>query len=220
MNKTKPLITAFKTSPDRGRGLARDFRVRWALEEVGQRYDVELLTFDEMKKSPYRALQPFAQIPTYREGDLVLFESAAIVLHIAEKHSGLLPKDENARARAIAWMFCALNTVEPPIVERSAFNMLEREKPWFNDRLPMLNERVNVRLKELSVALGQNEWIDGAFSAADLLMVTVLRRAALGAGFEQFTELVAYIARAESRPAYQRAFADQLAVFNQSRPRE
>jgi glutathione S-transferase len=213
MKKSTPIITAFKSSPDRGRGLARDFRVRWALEEVAQPYDVELVSFAEMKQPAYRALQPFGQIPTYREDDLVLFESGAIVFHIAERNAGLLPAEPNARARAIAWMFSALNTVEPPIVERSTSVLFESDKIWYKDRLPLLNERVSNRLKELSAQLGDTDWLDGAFSAGDLLMVTVLRRLQGSGLLEHFPNLCAYIARGEARPAYQRAFAAQLAVF-------
>src|ERR1700694_2464642 len=127
----RPIITAFKSSPDRGRGLARDMRVRWALEEVGQPYDVRLLSFDEMKEPAHRAVHPFGQIPTYEEGDLALFESGAIVFHIAEHHTGLLPDNANARARAITWMFAALSTIEPPIVNREIAALLERDKTWY-----------------------------------------------------------------------------------------
>ena len=208
-----PTITAFERSPDRGRGLARDMRVRWALEETGQAYDVRLVSFEEMKQPAHRALHPFGQIPTYEEGGLALFESGAIVFHIAERHAGLLPDDANARARAIAWMFAALNTVEPPIVERSMATIVERDKPWYAERLPMLDDRVRTRLGELSSRLGDAEWLDGAFSAGDLLMVTVLRRAGRSGILEDFPNLAAYIARGEARPAYQRAFAAQLAVF-------
>jgi glutathione S-transferase len=208
-----PTVTAFESSPDRGRGLARDFRVRWALEEVGQPYAVRLVSFAQMKESPHRALHPFGQIPTYEEGDLALFESGAIVLHIAETHAGLLPVEAKARARAIAWMFAALGTVEPPIVERSAAFLMERDKPWYEARLPMLDERVRARLADLASRLGDADWLDGPFSAADLLMVTVLRRLDGSGLLEAFPNLPAYIARAEARPAYQRAFAAQLAVF-------
>jgi len=208
-----PTITAFKSSPDRGRGLARDMRVRWALEEVGQPYDVRLVTFAEMKAPTHRALNPFGQIPTYEDGDLALFESGAIVLHIAERHSGLLPNEAAGRARAIAWMFAALSTVEPPIVERSMAVLVERDKPWFDARLPMLEDRVRTRLAELSGRLGDADWLDGAFSAADLMMVTVLRRLAGSGILEAYPSLCAYIARGEARPAYQRAFDAQLAVF-------
>jgi len=208
-----PTITAFKASPDRGRGLARDMRVRWALEEVQQPYNVQLVTFEEMKQPAYRQLQPFGQIPVYKEGDLILFESGAIIFHLAEKHAGLFPSEENARARAIMWMFSALNTVEQPIVERSGFVLTERNKPWYDERLPMVNERVNARLRDLSNHLGEAEWLDGEFSAGDLLMVTVLRRLDGSGLIEHYPNLGAYIARGEARPAYQRAFAAQLAVF-------
>ena len=209
-----PTITAFERSPDRGRGLARDMRVRWALEEVGQPYDVRLLSFSEMKESAHRKLHPFGQIPTYEEGDLALFESGAIIFHIAQRHAGLLPDDANARARAIAWMFAALNTVEPPIVERSMALILERDKSWYEERQPMLEDRVRVRLGELSSRLGDADWLDGAFSAGDLLMVTVLRRLGGSGEVEKYSNLAAYVARGEARPAYQRAFAAQLAVFS------
>lgn len=213
-----PIITAFERSPDRGRGLARDMRVRWALEEVGQPYDVRLVSFSEMKKPAHRALHPFGQIPTYEEGDLALFESGAIVFHIAERHAGLLPGDANARARAIAWMFAALSTVEPPILERESTRLLERDKGWYEDRLPVVEERVRARLRELSRRLGDADWLDGGFSAGDLLMVTVLRRLDGSGLLEGNPNLCAYIARAEARPAYRRAFADQLAVFTGQPP--
>src|SRR6187455_2347202 len=211
-----PTITAFARSPDRGRGLARDMRVRWALEEVGQPYDVRLLSFKQMKESAHLRLHPFGQIPTYEEGDLALFESGAIILNIAERHAGLLPADPNARARAIAWMFAALSTVEPPIVERSMAVLFEKDKSWHQERLPMLEDRVRVRLGELASRLGKSDWLDGAFSAGDLLMVTVLRRLDGSGLLEREPIISAYIARAEARPAYQRAFAAQLAVFNAS----
>jgi glutathione S-transferase len=213
-----PTITAFERSPDRGKGLARDMRVRWALEEVGQPYDVRLLSFSEMKESAHRKLHPFGQIPTYEEGDLILFESGAIVFHIAERYAGLLPDDTNARARAIAWMFAALNTVEPPIVDRSMATILERDKPWYEERLAFLEDRVRVRLGELSSRLGRADWLDDAFSAGDLLMVTVLRRLNGSGLLEKYPNLSAYVARGEARAAYKRAFDDQLAVFTGKPP--
>lgn len=211
--RTTPVITAFERSPDRGRGLARDMRVRWALEEAGQAYEVRLGSFAAMKAPVHRALHPFGQIPTYEEDDLVLFESGAIVFHIAERHAGLLPDDANARARAITWMFAALSTVEPPIIEYSMATLFERDKPWYAERLPVLEDRVHARLGELSSRLGDAEWLDGAFSAGDLLMVTVLRRLGSSGLLDKYLNLSAYIVRAEARPAYQRAFAAQLAVF-------
>ena len=213
-----PTITAFERSPDRGQGLARDMRVRWALEEVGQPYDVRLVSFSEMKESAHRMLHPFGQIPTYAEGDLALFESGAIVLHIAQRHAGLLPDDANARARAIAWMFAALNTVEPPIVDLGMAKLLERDKTWYGERLAILEDRVRVRLGELSSRLGDADWLEGAFSAGDLLMVTVLRRLNGSGELERYPKLCAYIARGEARPAYTRAFDDQLAVFTGKPP--
>jgi glutathione S-transferase len=211
-------ITAFERSPDHGRGLARDMRVRWALEEVGQPYEVRLLSFDAMKQDAHRALHPFGQIPTYEDGDMVLFESGAIVLRIAQRQAGLLADDATARARAIAWMFAALNTVEPPIVEFSSTWLFERNKSWYQDRLALVEGRVRARLDELSSWLGEADWLDGAFSAGDLLMVTVLRRMTRSGILKDYPNLAAYVARAEARPAYQRAFEDQLAVFNRSSP--
>lgn len=211
-----PCITAFAHSPDRGRGLARDMRVRWAFEEVGQPYDVRLVSFADMKEPAHSALNPFGQIPTYEEGGLALFESGAIILHIAEQRAGLLPGDADARARAIMWMFAALNTVEPPIVERSFAVLLEKDEDWYAARLPILDNRVRQRLDQLSNHLGDADWLNGAFSAGDLLMVTVLRRLGSSGLLGDYPRLSAYIARAEARPAYQRAFDAQLAVFKTS----
>ncbi|MET4207766.1 glutathione S-transferase family protein [Bradyrhizobium sp. LA2.1] len=208
-----PTITAFENSPDRGKGQARDMRVRWALEEVGLPYDVRLVSFAAMKDPAHLALHPFGQIPTYEDGDLALFESGAIVLHIAERHDGLLPKDADARSRAIAWMFAALNTLEPPIVEFGMTMLFERDKSWYEERLPVLKDRVRIRLGELSHRLGEAEWLDGAFSAGDLMMVTVLRRLNASRLLEEYPDLSAYVARGEARPAFRRAFDAQLAVF-------
>ncbi|CUX13612.1 glutathione S-transferase family protein [Agrobacterium genomosp. 13] len=206
-------ITAFERSPDGGKGLARDMRVRWALEEVGQTYEVRLLSFKAMREPAHLALQPFGQIPTYEEGDLVLFESGAIIFHIAERHAGLLPQDANARARAIMWMFAALSTMEPPIVEHFVTGFLERDKSWHGERLQIVDERIRKRLGELSHRLGKAEWLDGAFSAGDLLMISVLQRIKSSGILDEYANLAAYVARGEARPAYKRAFADQLAIF-------
>jgi len=213
-----PTITAFERSPDRGRGLARDMRVRWALEEVGQPYDVRFLSFSEMKESAHRMLHPFGQIPTYEEGDLALFESGAIVFHIAERHAGLLPDDANARARAITWMFAALNTVEPPILDLQTTRLLEGDKTWYEQRLPVVEERIRDRLGELSGRLGDADWLDGAFSAGDLMMVAVLLRLKASGMLDEYPNLSAYVARGEARPAYKRAFDAQLAVFTGKPP--
>jgi glutathione S-transferase len=208
-----PTITAFEQSPDRGRGLARDMHIRWALEEVGQPYDVRLVSFAEMKAPAHRALNPFGQIPTYEDGDLALFESGAIVLHIAQGHAGLLPDDANARARALSWMFAALTTVEPPILDRTTVVLVERDEPWREQRLPLVEDRIRARLGDLSARLGAADWLDGGFSAGDLLMVEVLRRLASSGLLAEYPNLAAYVARGEARPAFKRAFAAQLAVF-------
>ena len=208
-----PTITAFEKSPDRGKGLARDMRVRWALEEVGQPYEVRLVSFSEMKEPAHRALHPFGQIPTYEEGNLALFESGAIVFHIAERHPGLLPDNKNARARAITWMFAAVNTMEPAIIEREAAALVERDKTWYAERQPILEDRVRVRLGQLSSRLGDADWLDGAFSAGDLMMVEVLVRLRSTGILDEYANLSAYVARGETRPAFRRAFDAQLAVF-------
>jgi len=207
-----PTITAFERSPDGGKGLARDTRVRWALEEVGQPYKVRLVSFDAMKEPAHLALHPFGQIPTYEEGDLALFETGAIVFHIAQRHGGLLPDDANARARAITWMFAALNTVEPPILELTTAKLLEGDKPWSAERVPLVQDRVRNRLGQLSPRLGEAEWLDGAFSAGDLMMVSVLLRSRASGLLDEYPNLAAYVARGEARPAYKRAFAAQLAI--------
>src|SRR5215813_5187384 len=211
-------ITAFERSPDGGKGLARDTRVRWALEEVGQPYAVRLVSFRAMKEPAHLALHPFGQIPTYEKGDLTLFESGSIVLHIAERHAGLLPNDANARARAITWMFAALNTVEPPILELANSRLLEGDKPWHAERFPLVEDRVRGRLNQLSTRLGDADWLDGAFSAGDLMMVSVLLRLKSSAILDEFPNLAAYVARGEARAAYKRAFDAQLAVYTGKPP--
>ena len=206
------VITAFERSPDGGKGLARDTRVRWALEEVGQPYQVRLVSFRAMKEPAHLALHPFGQIPTYEDGDLALFESGAIVFHIAERHAGLLPDDANARARALTWMFAALNTVEPPILERETARLLEGNKTWYEERLPLVEDRVRDRLDQLSDRLGDADWLDGAFSAGDLMMVSVLLRLKSTGILDEYPNLAGYVARGEARPAYKRAFDAQLAA--------
>lgn len=208
-----PTITAFEKSPDGGRGLGRDMRVRWALEEVGQPYEVRLVPWADFKEPEHLARQPFGQIPTYEEGDLVLFETGSIVLHIAQRRPGLLPAEPSARARAITWMFCAVSTMEQPIVEREGFMLMERGKPWFEDRKPIVEARVRDRLARLSARLGVADWLDGDFTAGDLMMVEVLKRPASATLLPDYPNLAAYVARGEARPAFQRAFEAQAAVF-------
>lgn len=205
-------ITAFDRSPDGGTGLARDTRVRWALEEAGLPYDVRLVSFPAMKEAAHMALHPFGQIPTYEEEGLTLFETGAIVLHIGQRHPGLLPDDADARARAVTWMFAAVNTLEPPILELTMARLFERDKPWHEARRPLLEARVRTRLQQLSERLGDADWLDGDFSARDLMMMHVLLRLRSTGLLDEFPRLAAYVARGEARPAYRRAFADQLAV--------
>jgi glutathione S-transferase len=205
-------ITAFERSPDGGKGLARDTRVRWALEEVGQPYEVRLVSFRAMKDPAHLAVHPFGQIPTYEEGDLALFETGAIVLHIAGRHAGLLPEEANARARAITWMFAALSTVEPPILELQNARLLEGDKPWSQERMPLVEQRIRDRLQQLSDRLGDADWLDGGFSAGDLMMVSVLLRLRPSGILNRFPTLAAYVARGEARPAYRRAFDAQAAI--------
>ena len=211
-----PTITAFQRSPDRGRGLGRDMPVRWALEEVGQPYDVRLVSFPGLKEPAHRALNPFGQIPTYEEDGLALFESGAIVFHLAQRHAGLLPDDADARTRAIMWMFAALSTVEPGIMELSMLKVLDLDKPWYAQRLPVVEASVRQRLGDLSRRLGDADWLDGAFSAGDLLMANVLRRLKISGLLNEHPNVAAYVARAEARPAFERAFDAQLAVFQQA----
>ena len=211
-----PTITAFQRSPDRGRGLGRDMPVRWALEEVGQPYEVRLVSFGELKGPAHRALNPFGQIPTYEQDGLALFESGAIVFHVAQRHAGLLPDDPDDRARAVTWMFAALSTVEPSIMELSMLKIVDRDKPWYEQRLPVVEASIRQRLGELAHRLGDADWLDGAFSAGDLLMVNVLRRLKLSGLLDEQPNVAAYVARGEARPAFKRAFDAQLAVFNQA----
>ncbi len=206
-------ITAFASSPDQGAGLARDMIVRWALEEVGQPYEVRLVPWEDFRKPEHRRRQPFGQIPTYEEGDLVLFESGAIVFHIAERFPGLLPADANARARAITWMFATVSDVEPLIIQREVMEYLESDKSWADERMPLVEQRIRDRFSELSAYLGDADWIDGAFSAADVLLVQALRRLERQGPLTEFPMLAAYVQRGKARPAFKRAFAAQLAVF-------
>lgn len=205
-------ITAFERSPDGGQGLARDTRVRWALEEVGQPYAVRLVTFPALKQPAHLTRHPFGQIPTLEDGDLVLFETGAIILHLADRHPGLLPADPAARARATTWLFAALNTVEPPILELANARLLEADRPWAAERLPLVMDRVRDRLTRLAAHLGPADWLDGDFSAADLMMASVLLRLRSSGLLDEFPTLAAYVARGEARPAYRRAFAAQRAI--------
>src|SRR6478736_2899908 len=212
------VITAFERSPDGGAGLARDTRVRWALEEVGQPYEVRLVSLQAKTEPAHLRLHPFGLIPTYEEGDLALFETGSIILHIAEHHHGLFSDDANARARAITWMFAALNTVEPPILELVTAKILEGDRPWADERVPLVKDRIRDRLVQLSARLADADWLDGAFSAGDLMMVSVLLRMRTSGMLDEYPNLAAYVTCGEKRPAYKRAFEAQLAANTGSQP--
>ncbi len=214
-----PTITAFQDSPDRGQGLARDMTVRWALEEVGQPYEVRLVPFKDTKAPGHMSVHPFGKIPTFEEGDLTIFESGAIVFHIAETRAGLFPKDKNGKARAITWMFAALSTIEPSILEFAAAVIGEKDKSWFEARMPMLKENVRMRLSQFSKHLGDSEWVEGEFSAGDLMLIAVMRRLKRSGLLDEYPNIAAYVARGEARPAFKKAFAAQLAVFEANMPK-
>lgn len=213
----RPIVTGFANSPDQGEGHSRDFRVRWALEEVGQPYDVRLVPMGELKEPEHRARHPFGAIPTYEEDDLALFESGAIVLHIANRYPGLLPQGSDAREQAIVWLFAALSTVEPPIVEREAAELMEKDKPWFSERQSMLDDHVRGRLAELTAFLERRDWLAGEFSAADVLMVTVLRRLEDSPLLDEYPTVSDYVSRGKDRPAFKRALSAEKADFEKSR---
>jgi glutathione S-transferase len=212
-----PVITAFADSPDEGQGLARDMRVRWALEEIGQPYDVRLVPMARLKDPSHLARNPFGQIPTYEDGDVTLFESGAIILDLVQRHAGLMPGGSEAQARAVMWIFAALNTVEPPIVELEQADLTETDKSWYGEHRAAITARVAARLEALSAWLGDRDWLESGFSVGDLMMVMVLRRLDGTGIVERYSNLAAYVARGVARPAYQRAFAAQLAVFEESK---
>ncbi len=210
----EPIVSVFDQSPDGGRGLARDMPVRWALEEAGRSYGIRRLSFAAIKEAEHIARQPFGQIPVYEEADLVLFESGAIVLHIAQACPALLPAEHASRSRAAMWMFAALNTVEPPVWDYDMAGFLDRGKPWQAERNALLEQQLRTRLGQLAAQLGDAPWLEAAFSAGDLMMICVLRRIADAPLMDDFPALARYIARGEARPAFQRAFAAQHALFD------
>lgn len=208
-----PRYTGFAGAPDDGSGMARDMRVRWALEEVGQRYEVRPIPYEDFRKPAHLALHPFGKIPTYELDSLRLFETGAIVLYIAEHHDGLLPADPAKRGRAIAWMFAAVSTIEPPILDYEVASMIESDEPWTEKRMPLVKDRVRHRLRHLSNYLGDRTWIEDEFTAGDLMTIDVLRRLDGSGLVEEFANLRSYVARGEERPAFKRAFADQREAF-------
>lgn len=206
-------VSVFRAVPPFAQGLVRDLRVRWALEEAGQAYTEHVIGPEDQKSPAYRRLQPFGQVPAYQEGDLVLFESAAIVHHVAQQCEALMPADPASRARITAWMFAAMNTIEPHVLNLVAIDLFHAEEEWAKARRPAAAEMVQKRLQDLATVLGERSYLEDRFTAADLLMTTVLR-------FLRHTDIVAripalenYRLRCEARPAFQRALAAQMAVF-------
>lgn len=211
-------ITAFDWVPDFAKGQVRDLRVRWALEEVGETYDVRYLSQGEQKAADHRKRQPYGQVPTLEEGDLTLFESGAIVHYIADTREGLFPVDAAGRARATEWMFAALNTVEPPIMDLAIIDLFDADKPWSKPRRPATEARITERLQETADRLGTREWFDSEFTAGDLMMVAVLRIIEDDPLLAAHPTLVEYVKRGTARPAFQRALKGQMDGFTGSPP--
>lgn len=206
-------ISAFQYVPPFAQGVVRDLRVRWALEEAGLLYDVRLIGPPDQRSPDYLALQPFGQVPMLQDGDFTMFESGAIVLHIAQRSGALFPREEAGRARATTWIFAALNTLEVPIQQLAAIDFFYAEEEWAKQRRPGAVEDVHVRLRQLSAWLGERDYLDGAFSAGDLMMTTVLRILRHTTMVEAYPNLKAYQQRCEARPAFQKALRDQMAAF-------
>jgi glutathione S-transferase len=215
---TKIRVTAFKWVPPFAQGLVRDLRVRWALEEAGLPYEQKLLSFGEQNSPEHRALQPFGQVPVYEEGDLTMFESGAIVMHIGERSPALLPSDPVKRARARTWMFAALNSMEQHIVNFTNLDLFFANEEWARLRRPGAEKMAQARLDYLAAALGDREYLEGEFTAGDLLMANVLRFLRTTDLLKNRPTLAAYQARCEARPAFQRALAAQLAAFEKNAP--
>ena len=206
-------ITAYDWVPDFAKGQVRDLRVRWALEEAGLPYQVRLITHEEKLTPSYRALQPFSQVPAYQEDDLELFESGAIVLHVARKSPALLPSDGAGRARATAWVFAALNSIEPFIMCLANVDIFNRDERWAKESRPYWEGMVKKRLADLAERLSGRDWLEDRFTVGDLMMATVLRILRHTDLVTSHPTLAPYLARCEARPAFQKALADQLASF-------
>ena len=211
-------VTAFRWVPPFAEGLVRDIRIRWALEEIQRSYRVRLIDAMSPRPPEYFLEQPFGQVPCYRDDEVQLFESGAILIHLAISEERLLPFDRAKRMRSVAWMIAALNSVEPTIFELANIDIFNRGEGWTKDRRPQVIEKIQARLKHVSDALGEQEWFEGRFSIADIMMVTVLRNLRHTTLVAEQPNLAAYVARGEARPAFQRALADQLAVFAQHQP--
>jgi glutathione S-transferase len=209
-----PTITAFKWVPEFARGFVRDVRARWAFEEAGQEYAVDLVDGVYVKSQAHRYFQPFGQIPTYRDDKVEIFESGAIVLHICETNQVLVPADPAARIRAMQWLIAALNSVEPWVMQLAVVDVFEAGHDWSRSRRPKVLEDLHARLTDLGAALGEKTTLDGdAFTFGDLIMVSVLGGLRGTGVLDAHPNLAAYVARGEARPAHRKAMADHLAVF-------
>ena len=211
-------ISAFRWVPPFAEGLVRDLRLRWALEEIGRPYRVRLLDATHPRPAEYFCEQPFGQVPIYTDDDVQLFESGAILIHLGMQDERLLPADTSGRMRGIAWLIAALNSVEPTILPLLTIDIFNRGEAWTEEARPKFLERLNGRLKCVSEALGEKEWLEDRFTIGDLMMVTVLRQLRGTGILEEFPNVAALVKRGEARPAFERALADQLAVFNQHQP--
>jgi len=211
-------ITAFRWVPDFAAGLVRDLRIRWALEEIGRPYRVRLLDALNPRPADYFLEQPFGQVPAYRDDEVQLFESGAILIHLGLGDDRLLPEDANGRGRAIAWLIAALNSVEPMIFELVDIDIFNRGQDWTRERRPQVVEKIQARLSLLAEALGDKEWFEDDFSIGDLMMVSVLRNLRHTDLVASEPRLAALVQRGEARPAFQQALADQLAAFRENQP--
>ncbi len=211
-------VTAFRWVPDFAEGLVRDLRIRWALEEIERPYRVRLLDAMNPRPADYFQEQPFGQVPAYRDERVQLFESGAILIHLAIEEERLLPLDRNQRMRSIAWLIAALNSVEPMIFELVNIDIFNRGQDWTRERRPQVIEKIDARLKLLSDALGDKDWFEDRFTIGDLMMVSVLRNLRHTDLVGRHPRLASFVARGEARPAFQRALADQVAVFKLNQP--
>ena len=211
-------ITAFRWVPDFAAGVVRDLRIRWALEEIGRPYRVRLLDAMNPRPADYFHEQPFGQVPAYRDDEVQLFESGAILIHLGLGDERLLPADANGRGRAIAWLIAALNSVEPAIFELVNIDIFNRGQDWTKERRPQVVEKIDARLKLLADALGDREWFEDRFTIGDMMMVSVLRNLRHTDLVQRHAQLADFVARGEARPAFQQALADQLAVFRENQP--
>jgi glutathione S-transferase len=209
-------ITAFRWVPDFAQGLVRDLRARWALEEAGLDYRVRLV--DQQRPPEYLLEQPFDQVPCFSDGEVKIFETGAIVQYIGEKSEALLPRDKQGRYRAIQWTYAALNSVEPAIINVLSVDFFYAQEEWAKQRRPGAVDFARLKLKRVSDWLGDKDWLEGRFTIGDLLMVTELRFLRHTELIAEFPNLAAYRKRGEARPAFQRALADQLAVYAANQP--